>query len=207
MNRPVKARAGALSLGSNVVEILLPQRRPMLMVDRVEAFFCDPAPTVEASRFISASEIFFEGHFPGLHLWPGCLTIEGMGQTGALLTALLGVRRAAEAQFGDPECGFEALRNLELGFRMHPGFRADVAERFRSLAEAGRGLVAVSASVDVKLLRPVFAGQRLDYRASLVHEMGDMLRFQVEASVDGVSVASGTMTGARAARPMISGVP
>jgi hypothetical protein len=57
--------------------------------------------------------------------------------------------------------------------------------------------------VDVKLLQPVFAGQRLDYRATLAGEFGDMVRTAVEASVAGTVVARGTMTGAllRAARP------
>ena len=131
MSRMTKVRAGALQLGSNVVELLLPQRRPMLMVDRVEVFEAGPPPTLHASRHISANEIFFDGHFPGMHLWPGCLTIEGMGQTGVLLVVVLAIRDGMAVAGEDPDRGLDALRNLDLGYRMHPGYRPDDAARFR----------------------------------------------------------------------------
>jgi len=205
MKKPARPHPGALSLGSNVVELLLPQRRPMIMVDRIESFLPAPAPSLEASRYISANDVFFDGHFPGLHLWPGCLTIEGMGQTGQLLVTLLAVRQLAAAEGGDPDAGIEALANLELGFRLHPGYRAEEGDRLLSRLRGQRPPLAVGAAVDVKLLQPVFAGQRLDYRATLAGEFGDMVRTDVEASVAGTVVARGTMTGAllRAARPAV----
>jgi len=205
MTNLTRARAGALQLGSNVVELLLPQRRPMLMVDRVEAFEAGPPPTLRASRHISANEIFFAGHFPGMHLWPGCLTIEGMGQTGALLVAVLAVREGMVAAGEDPDRALDALRNLDLGYRMHPGYRPDDAARFLAAFRVhADGSVAAGAAVDVKLTGPVFAGQRLDYRATLVRDLGEMMRFEVEASVDGKTVAAGTMTGVRLRRPTAS---
>lgn len=196
------ARPGALSLGSNVIELLLPQRRPMLMVDRVESFVATPAPALEATRCISANEIFFEGHFPGLHLWPGCLTIEGMGQTGQLLMAVLAVRAAAAAEGSDPDAGLTALANLELGFRLHAGYRPGDAARLLSGLREHPPSLAVGAAVDVKLLQPVFAGQRLDYRATLALEFADMVRMEVAASVAGSVVARGTMTGALLRTPI-----
>ena len=203
MSRVTRVRGGALQLGSNVVELLLPQRRPMLMVDRVEAFDAGPPATLHASRHISANEIFFEGHFPGMHLWPGCLTIEGMGQTSALLIAVLAVRDGLAAAGEDPDRGLDELRNLDLGFRMHPGYRADDAARFLAAFRArDDGSVAAGAVVDVKLVAPVFAGQRLDYRATLARNLGDMMRFDVEASIGDKTVAAGTMTGVRMRRPM-----
>ena len=186
-----------LSLGSNVVELLLPQRWPMLMVDRIERFFEHPRPTIEASRFISASDVVFRGHFPGLHLWPGTLTIEGMGQAGAALAALVHIRERFTLETGDSQAAFEALRNLERGYRMHPGYNAQHAERFRLAMRNANSGVAVGAAVDVKLRRPVFAGQRLDYRVEIAHQVGEMVWFQVEASVGGTVVADGTMLGAR----------
>ena len=195
-----RVREGSLQLGSNVVELLLQQRRPMLMVDRIEAFLGGPPASLEASRFISANEIFFEGHFPDLHLWPGCLTIEGMGQTGALLITILGIREVATAAGTDPDAMLDELRNLELGYRLHAGHRPDAAARFLAGLREQPAYASVGAAVDVKLTRPVFAGQRLDYRATLVHTLGDMLRFDVEASVDGATVAAGTMTGAKLRR-------
>jgi len=194
--------ATQLQFGSNVIELILPQRRPMLMVDQVTGFRATPKPRLEASRYISANEIFFAGHFPGLHLWPGCLTIEGMGQTSALLVALMAIRDGFTKSGRTPDDALDALRNLDLGFRMHPGFRQANAETFLAEMKKHRAAVSVGAAVDVKLLKPVYAGQRLDYVATIEHNVGELMRFGVEASVNGAAVASGTMTGARMYRTM-----
>ena len=192
---------GNLRLGSNVVELLLPQSRPFLMVDFVDSFHADPAPTLDAGRHISANEAYFDGHFPGMHIWPGTLTIEGMGQTSALLMTVLMMRRAAAAEGADPELAMSRLRNLDLGYRMHPGHRADDAADLLQRMRAEPPWLAIGASIEVKFLRPVFAGQRLDYRSRLTGEVGNMMRFDVEAVVDGTPVAKGTLSGARVSRP------
>lgn len=195
--------SGNLRLGSNVIELLLPQRRPFLMVDFVQAFREEPVPTLEAGRHISSDEVFFDGHFPGLHLWPGTLTQEGLGQAATILMVLLELRRRARKAGEDPEAMLEALRNVDRGFRMHPGYRPEGAaallERMRPL----RGSLAVGASADVKFLKPVFAGARLDYRVSITGEFGDKIRFEGEASVDGETVVSATMVGALVTRPVL----
>ncbi len=193
-----------LALGSNVVELLLPQRWPLLMVDRIERIVDGTKPTLEASRFLSASDIIFRGHFPGLHLWPGCLTIEGLGQTGAALMAILAIRDRMIAVTADPTAGFEALRNVDRGFRLHPGYNASEAARFKQAMEHLSGSVSVAAAVDVRLRQPVFAGQRLDYRVRLAYLVDESVRFEVEASVDGAVVADGTMTGTRLPRAIVS---
>lgn len=189
-----------LRLGSNLVELLLPQKRPFLMVDAVRGFTPSPKPVLEASRQISANELYFDGHFPGMHVWPGTLTIEGLGQTSALLMGIIAMRRVAEADGLDPDVVLARLNNLDRGFRMHPGHDAkdalDLVHRIRSEPP----WLAIGASVDVKFLRPVFAGQRLDYVSELAGEVSNMMRFDVEALVDGTPVVSGTLTGARIPR-------
>jgi 3-hydroxyacyl-[acyl-carrier-protein] dehydratase len=203
-----RARPGALALGSNVVELLLPQRRPMLMVDRIEAFEAAPRPALEASRHVSANELFFEGHFPGLHLWPGCLTIEGMGQTAQLLVAVLAIRALHAEAGGEAGDALAALANLERGFTLHPAYDAARGEDFlRRRRELGGPSLALGAAVDVKLLGPVFAGQKLDYRAELEAEHGDLMRFRVEAATGGVPVARGTMTGSLSRKPIPRAAP
>ena len=191
---------GTLRFGSNVIELLLPQRRPFVMVDFVDSFYATPVPTLDAGRHISANEHYFAGHFPGLHVWPGSLTIEGLGQTGALLMTILRMRRAAEEEGVDPDTIGDALRNLDLGFRLHPGYRADAAAAFLAKLRTRMSGLSVGASVEMKFLRPVFAGQRLDYRVRLTHEIGDATRFAAEACVEGVVVAAGVMTGSHVPR-------
>lgn len=199
-------RKGDFKLGSNVIELLIPQRRPFAMVDFVDSFSTSPLPAIEAGRHISQNEIYFDGHFPGLHVWPGTLTVEGLGQSAAILVTLMAIRRVAEAEGMDPDAAVDALRNVERGFRLHPGYRSKDAElflgRLRSLSSVN---VAVGASVEMKFLKPVFAGQRLDYRMVMTTELGEMMRFEAEACVDGATVAAGVMTGARLTRPPATG--
>ena len=197
-------RKGNLKLGSNTIELLIPQRRPFAMVDYVDSLYMTPVPAIEAGRHISQNEIYFDGHFPGLHIWPGTLTLEGMGQTAALLVTLLAIRRVAESEGTDPESAIDQLRNLERGFRLHPGHRPREAANFQEqLRKHASVALAVGAGVEMKFLKPVFAGQRLDYRVILTTEVGEMMRFEAEACVDGVTVAAGVLTGARLTRPPV----
>ena len=200
-------KKGNLRIGSNVIELLLPQKRPFLMVDVVHAFHAGPPPSLEACRHITSNETYFDGHFPGLHIWPGTLTIEGMGQSSALLMAILAMRREAELSGLEPDVVLGRLRNLDMGYRMHPGHKADDADELLRRIRSEPPWLAIGASVDVKFLKPVFAGQRLDYRTTLSGEVGNMMRFEVEASVDDVPVAAGTMTGARMTRPAVLSSP
>jgi 3-hydroxyacyl-[acyl-carrier-protein] dehydratase len=190
---------GNLRLSSNVIELLLPQRRPFLMVDFVDSFESDPTPTLTAGRHISANESVFEGHFPGIHIWPGTLTVEGLGQTSALLMAIVMIRRSAAEEGTDPEAALDRLRNLDLAFRLHPGHRADQSLTFLQRLRSAPPWLAIGGSIEVKFLHPVFAGQRLDYRSRLIGELGDMMRFSCEAFVDSRMVAKGTLSGARVA--------
>lgn len=197
MSDPTPERVVPLGLGSNVIQLLLPHRWPMLMVDRLERFTGGATPQLEASRHVGVGDIFLQGHFPDLHLWPGCLMIEGMGQTCAALAALLAIRDRLTTLDDATASAFEALRNLERRFRLHAGYSAENEAGFRA-AMIGMGHeLSVGAAVDVRLRQPVFAGSRLDYRVQLTHAVGSTMRFAVEASVGGDIVAEGTMTGVR----------
>ena len=189
-----RAAKGNLCLGSNVIELLLPHRRPLLMVDHVTGYAAEPSPQLTAGRHISANEEVFAGHFPDLHLWPGVYTIEGLGQSCHLVVLILTLQRLHREQGGDSEDVLVALRNLELGYRLRPGFRPELAERIVGpLREVNH--LGVSSAVEIKLLQPVFAGQRLDYRVTLTHEIDKLKRFDVEALVRDEPVARGVMTG------------
>lgn len=184
-----------LKLGTNVIEMLLPHRRPLLMVDYVEAYGTEPEPWLRAGRSISANEPVFAGHFPDLHIWPGIYTQEGLGQTANLLAVIRSMVGSWEARGGTADDVLDALRNEERGFKLHPGYDSSLAERLRENLPAVRRIVGMSGSVNLKFLRPVFGGQRLEYWVSLTREHGDMMRFSVEATVDGQPVAQGVMTG------------
>ena len=189
-----------LELGPDVVQRLIPHRRPLLMVDRIESYEDGPQPTLHAARFITSNEPVFDGHFPGLHLWPGVYTIEGLLQSSNLLHIFYVARQLTSAQGQDPDEIFSALKNLELGYRMRPGYQPALTERFATLLGAEPDPVSrggVAGAIDVKLLAPVFAGQRLDYRVTLTRVLEELQRFEVEASVEGRTVAKGVVTSSR----------
>lgn len=190
----------ALHLGPDVVARLLPHRRPFLMVDTIEGYTRGPRPSLCASRLISANEPVFEGHFPGLSLWPGVYTIEGMGQSCNLLRILLEIQGAWEKEGRDPESVLAALRNLHLGLQFQPGYRPDVGKDLVELLSKDlanpTSRMGVSAAVDIKFLQPVFAGQKLVYTVTQTHAVENILRFEVMAEVESRIVARGIMNGA-----------
>jgi len=179
------SRTETTLFGSEVIQLLIPHRRPLLMVDRVHGFEPGARPNLRASRQITSNEDVFTGHFPDLHIWPGIYTIEGLGQSALLLSILVALDADALA----------ALENAHRGYRLHPGFRP--AHDRPALDRLGppSARMGFGAAVDIKLLAPVFAGDRLDYRVTRTHTIDQMSRFDVEATVDGRPVAQGTMTG------------
>jgi 3-hydroxyacyl-[acyl-carrier-protein] dehydratase len=61
----------------------LPQRYPLLMVDRV--LECEPGKRIVALKNISANEPYFPGHFPNRPVMPGVLILEAMAQAAGIL--------------------------------------------------------------------------------------------------------------------------
>ena len=133
---------------------------------------------------------------------PGAYTMEGLGQTSSILLVVTVMRRLTAESGGDPEEVLEALRNLDRGYRMHPGFRPGASDSLLTRLSGFRSQLAVGASAELKFLRPVSPGCRLDYRVRWTEKVGDLMRFEVEASVDDEPVLEGTMTGARMERPI-----
>ncbi len=64
-----------------VMEII-PNRYPMFFVDRVEELELEER--VVATKNVTASESYFQGHFPGNPIMPGVLQIETMAQVGSI---------------------------------------------------------------------------------------------------------------------------
>jgi 3-hydroxyacyl-[acyl-carrier-protein] dehydratase len=67
----------------NEVLAHLPQRFPILMIDRV--LTCEPGKRILALKNVSANEPYFPGHFPQRPVMPGVLILEAMAQAAAIL--------------------------------------------------------------------------------------------------------------------------
>ena len=61
----------------------LPQRFPILMIDRVME--CEPGKRILALKNVSANEPYFPGHFPHRPVMPGVLILEAMAQAAGIL--------------------------------------------------------------------------------------------------------------------------
>lgn len=194
MTRPEEAPTYE-GFGADTVQRLLPHRRPFLMVDRVTSFRLGAAPTLVSSRYVSANEAIFDGHFPGFALWPGVYTIEGMGQSCQLLSTLMEIGRLADDHGLGAARALEALVAIDRQRQLKPSRVDETTAVFLRALAARRPALGLSARVDVKLLRPVMAGQRLDYAVRHVKTVDASIVYEVGASVDGAEVASGRMFG------------
>ncbi len=184
-----------LSLGPEIIRLLMPHRRPFLMVDRIVSYSSEPAPVLRAVKHISANEGFFDGHFPDIALMPGAMTFEGLGQTAHLLSVINELRdKMARDGFSEEQL-FAAFANVEYGYTLNRAFNAAKAEEFKSrvlqYTESTFGMVG---AVHLKFLEPIFAGTMVEYQAVLAGALDDYLNYQVEACVDGHTKVRGTIS-------------
>ena len=69
-------------LGIREIKAILPQRYPLLMLDRVERL---SETSAWAVKNVSINELYFQGHFPNHPIMPGVLQVEAMKQLGEIL--------------------------------------------------------------------------------------------------------------------------
>ena len=69
----------------DIYEVLqyLPQRYPILMIDKVKE--CEPGKRIVAIKNVSANEPQFLGHFPGRPIMPGVMILEAMAQAAGVM--------------------------------------------------------------------------------------------------------------------------
>ena len=77
-----------VDLDRGAVQRMLPHRDPFLMVDRIT--HADLAGgAVIGERYVDAADPVLAGHFPGDPVYPGCLLLELIGQTGLCMLHLV----------------------------------------------------------------------------------------------------------------------
>lgn len=90
----------------NIDEIMkiIPQRPPILMIDKVEELV--PGESAIAYKNVCINEPYFQGHFPGQPIMPGVLIVESLAQTGAVAILSMEENKNKNAFFG----GIDKLR-------------------------------------------------------------------------------------------------
>lgn len=185
-----------LRLGADSVMMLVPHRRPFLFLDGIRGLSREPRPTLTGFKQVSVNEPVFEGHFPGLSLWPGVYTIEGLGQATNALLVLLAVIDGFERRGRSEQEALDALRAIDARNRLGGRPPTEVERALLEHLGEPSDRLGFAGAVDVKLAEPVFAGCTIEYRVSLSRSLSNARRFDVLATVDGRPVAEGSMTSA-----------
>ena len=69
-----------------LIQRVLPHRYPFLLLDRVRDIV--PSKSAVGIKNVTVNEPQFNGHFPGVPVFPGVLIVEALAQTSALMVGL-----------------------------------------------------------------------------------------------------------------------
>jgi 3-hydroxyacyl-[acyl-carrier-protein] dehydratase len=124
------------------IEALIPHRWPFLLVDRIVEYDAD-AQRIVGIKGVTATEWFFQGHFPGLPVMPGVLQVEALAQTMAVYVA-------KQPGFGDRIGLFAGIDETRFKRVVVPGdtLRLEVTmEKLGNRFGRGRGVASVDGEV------------------------------------------------------------
>jgi 3-hydroxyacyl-[acyl-carrier-protein] dehydratase len=124
------------------IERLIPHRWPFLLVDRIVEYDAE-AKRIVGIKGVSATEWFFQGHFPGLPVMPGVLQVEALAQTMAVYVA-------KQPGFGDRIGLFAGIDETRFKRIVVPGdvLRLEVTmDKLGSRFGKGRGVATVDGEV------------------------------------------------------------
>ena len=136
--QPAKAKSAVL-LSTSEIQQLIPHRWPILLVDRVVEEDRDRG-YIHAEKAVTATEWFFQGHFPDLPVMPGVMQVEALAQTMAIYVA-------REEGFGDRIGLFAGIDECRFKRIVQPGDRLSLEVTMEKLGRRFGKSRAV-ASVD-----------------------------------------------------------
>jgi 3-hydroxyacyl-[acyl-carrier-protein] dehydratase len=124
------------------IQALIPHRWPFLLVDRIVEY--DPARGyIKGEKAVTATEWFFQGHFPQLPVMPGVLQVEALAQTMAVYVA-------QQAGFGDRIGLFAAIDECRFKRVVQPGDRLTLEVTMAKLGgRFGRGHAVATVDGEV----------------------------------------------------------
>ncbi len=98
----------------NITQIMdiIPHRYPFLLVDKITQL--QPGELAVGVKNTTATEYFYQGHFPGYPVMPGVLIIEALAQVGAIAILSLEEFKGKKVLFG-------GIKNARFKQQVTPG--------------------------------------------------------------------------------------
>jgi 3-hydroxyacyl-[acyl-carrier-protein] dehydratase len=124
------------------IEALIPHRWPFLLVDRIVEYDPD-AQRIVGLKAVTATEWYFQGHFPGMPVMPGVFQVEALAQTMAVYVA-------KQPGFGDRIGLFGGIDECRFKRIVTPGdtLRLEVTmEKLGRRFGRGRGVASVDGEI------------------------------------------------------------
>jgi 3-hydroxyacyl-[acyl-carrier-protein] dehydratase len=135
-------RSAGVALSTREIERLIPHRWPFLLVDRIVEY-APERQYIRGEKAVTASEWFFQGHFPGLPVMPGVIQVEALAQTMAVYVA-------QQEGFGDRIGLFAGIDECRFKRVVQPGDRLTLEVTMDKLGRRfGRGRAVASVDGDV----------------------------------------------------------
>jgi 3-hydroxyacyl-[acyl-carrier-protein] dehydratase len=137
-----QAPATGVLLSTREIEQLIPHRWPFLLVDRIVEEDRERG-YIRGEKAVTATEWYFQGHFPGLPVMPGVLQVEALAQTMAVYVA-------RTEGFGSRMGLFAAIDELRFKRVVQPGDRLSLEITMEKLGRRmGRGRAVASVDGEV----------------------------------------------------------
>jgi 3-hydroxyacyl-[acyl-carrier-protein] dehydratase len=132
----------SILLTTTQIQQLIPHRWPFLMVDRIMEEDRERG-YIRGEKAVTASEWYFQGHFPQVQVMPGVLQVEALAQTMAVYVA-------RQEGFGDRIGLFAGIDEVRFKRIVQPGDRLTLEVTMEKLGRRfGKGRAVASVDGEV----------------------------------------------------------
>jgi 3-hydroxyacyl-[acyl-carrier-protein] dehydratase len=110
-----------VNLGMDSIYKIIPHRPPFVLITSISAVNIEHG-IIEVKYSVNPKDPVFEGHFPGMPVYPGVFQVEGMGQAGLCLSYFIKNNTLKIDENSEPVKGlFTRVHNAGFNKGVKPG--------------------------------------------------------------------------------------